>query len=1366
MVTIRSVNEIILNLLDFFKLAQPDLDIKPGTVARDLFVDAPASSLALLYDQLSGITNKSSLRLVVGSDLDKLAKNYGVLRKQASPSAGAAILTFSSINAPISINRGDVVTASNGFSFAVSVGTVVQPSAINFYRSVATKYSDQLAFAGITDPYAVQVNVTATSPGSSGNIGSYSLSKTSISGVSNVTNVNPFNGGTDQETDAAFRNRILSTFNGSSVGTALGYLNVALGTTGVGDAYVAGPGDPLMTRDGTITQKNSDGSLSVVSEGSGGKVDVIVLGSTLTQTTDSFIYQDKSNNNDPTSVKNNFVLGQIVADANKTVNRKRIDDIASGVLPTQPVDSILQVTGSISGSNFVAASTDIYGRVSGNYKLVKDVGIYGGSPWGFDTFTWINNHISDLSEDSVKGQFNGQDATTFTDILQVSNAQQNISITNENSTVTTDRSIIQLLHTPATNVTRVYNVNTGERYIVTNQNLDQTGTFNTTGRIQISGNTLPSPSNQLQVDYSWVVNFDQYSDFDGLQATNNPRSSVNSIDWGYASAIRKEKILFTQSVGNNFFVGNTSHPISTVISANSFLEINGTVSSVTSGTFVNRLAVVVNFLAAVPTTVDSVTWKNSNVELYATAQGNGSFSTATQVIGINVLYSTTIILPTDTTASSGDSVSVVLNTTNVFSTSSGQGSSSGTQVTIPSALINTLANNIVLSVAYIANVPNLFASSITSLPASRVSNGYMLSNNNGFTNFSVTNISRRENQIIQQNLSNQFFVEIAIPSTDFGLLSTQILSVVRLSDGFELWNANHLGTIVVGSSGNYQLIFSGFNTPAIADRVLVIYYVTDVKRFQPFSYGNYLIDTRSDNLSADPATGNFTVPMNKFKTQSGISFTVFQPNTDIILFSVTDGRLVDNGNGTASLTSVSVNFSTLTDIVNKKVKIVTPTILGGNTNTTNDGIYDITQYAISGNILTITTLLSKITPDQISVIRVSDGQELWNYTGTIDAANNRLLIPKSAAATVNDYVFVMFFNYQNLRQASTRVVGTTVDQVVNPGVITVSGTTLTKVDSVVFTATNTGLKLNLLQALNNALGLGTTGTLPSNVRIAKIIKAQKVSTVSQTNPIVLQTLATYDVKNTTIQNNLLYADSMLSNSALQTTDFVLPNTKNNTANLPTIGDQILVTFYYVTNNDSENINYTNNGTLYTNKKFVLINKIFAASGFKASQSTRLSLGSFTQPSLGARYKKVYDYLAPKQNERIVINYNYNQQITTVTFAIESSRPINADVLAKEAQDVLLDLTINVVITPSMISSTTTILQNLRNSLINTLTTNKLGQTVDQVTIINVAQGVSGIDRARILYFNVTGQTGQVLKIRAQNNQFFSANTIVINTETR
>src|SRR5207344_2330141 len=127
--------------------------------------------------------------------------------------------------------------------------------------------------------------------------------------------------------------------------------------------------------------------------------------------------------------------------------------------------------------------------------------------------------------------------------------------------------------------------------------------------------------------------------------------------------------------------------------------------------------------------------------------------------------------------------------------------------------------------------------------------------------FSVVNVSRRENQIVQVNLSNQFFVELDLSASDYSLFADKILSVVRLSDGKELWNADHEGQVITGVDGNYQLILTGFNVPVAADRVLVIYYADDIRRFQPFSFSNQIIRTRIDNLEIDPISKNFTIPL-------------------------------------------------------------------------------------------------------------------------------------------------------------------------------------------------------------------------------------------------------------------------------------------------------------------------------------------------------------------------------------------------------------------------------------------------------------------------------------------------------------------------
>jgi len=1362
MVNIRNANDIILSLIDFFKLAQPDLDTKPGTVARDLFIDAPSTQLSLLYDQLSNISNKQSLRLVAGIDLDKLGKNFGVQRKQASPSSGIGLFTFASLDAPVSIPKGGIAFSINGFSFSVNAGISVNSNSSNFYRSVASKFRNELDTVGITDQYAVEVTLVATTAGNAGNIGKFSLNRTNISGVSNVTNILSFSGGTNSENDAAYRDRILSVFSGSSVGTALGYLNVALSNTGVSDAYVVQPGDPLMTRDGSIVQSNTDGTRTILSEGSGGKVDIVILGTSLSDNSDTFIYLDKSNNNDPTDSRNDFVLGQITADAGKTITRKRVDDIKNGVLPAQPANTITEVTGSVSGSNFIAKTTDIYGRVTGNYEIISDTGTYAGSPWGLDRFHWINNKISGFQEDRIKGQYNGQDATSFTDVVQIPNVQQSISVTNENSIVSTDRSIIQLLHFPCTSVTRVFNVNTGERYLITSQNFDGTGTVNNTGRIQISGNTLPSPSDILQVDYNWIISYDQYTDYDGRLNTSNPRSVTDSVDWGFSSVIKNERILFLRNVSNTFFVGASSHPANTVLTAKTFKEVDSAVYRITSGVFVNRLAANVINLVNKTVSIDSAIVRNTTREVYATAQDDGTFISNATVVGIDIFYNTTIILPTDTSALENDRLDIILDGYDVFTVSNNSGSTNNTQITIPVNNFSTLSNNFYLLTTYIANTPDLFSSNITSVPTSRLANGYLLNNNIGFNNFSPVNISKYENLIIQKNLSNQFYVELSISAAEYLLNPSNVLSVVKLLNGLEVWNPQNLGTVATGTSGNLQLILSGYNVPAVGDKVLAYYYPTDIKRFQPFSFTNSVIKYRNDTLGVDNATGGFSLALNLFYNETAMTFDLIDVNTNLILQSINDGYLTVNPSNPAQafIASYSFNFATLPTLLQYRVKINTGTYIS------NLGIYDIFNYDIVSNTLLISDYFDKINNNQVSVIRLTDGKELWNSSCTISPATNvnTVVIPLSSAATFGDRVLVVFFNYNNLRRTPTRIAINSTDQVVNPGALTVSGTTLVKATDIIFNITNDGLKQNLLEATRKALNLNSTTAIPSNIKLARITKLEKVNTVSASGNIVLSVSATYDLKETSIQDNKFYLDNLLSDNTLNNLEFILPNTANNssTANGPKIGDKFRITFYYTVDNDLETLSYTRNGVLYTNKLFALINKVYVSSGFTTSKSTKITLSSFNQPGLGARYKAIYDYIAPKQNERIVIKYNYNKIISDVTFNVEQTRPINADVIVRQDKEVKLDLSISVVIDSTKKNQTTTIIQNVRDKLISTLTTTKLGQSVATSTIINQTQSVSGITRAQVIYFNKNGYLGQVTSVQSQNDEHFTSNNIVIN----
>jgi len=1353
MTRILSQNDIILNLLNLIKVSQPDLNVIPGSVARDLFVDLPSSQIALLYEQLSVYSNLQSLRYLNGSDLDNYLANYGLYRNKATKSSGLCLLTFASLNSIVAINAGDLVYSNNGLSFVAVNGVAVNPNNANSYKSIATKYKNDLDFLNITDQYAVEITVQATATGAIGNIAKYSLNKTNIPSVSNATNVFSFTGGTDQEDDNSFRNRGLSIFSGSNTGTDLGYKNTALSNSSVLDALVIGPGDPLMTRDGTVSVKNADNTYTIVSEGNGNKVDVVILGTNLNNYTDSFIYQDKSNTGDPTNSKNDFVLGQITGDSGKTINRRRIDDFAAGTLPAQPVQTITSISGSSSGSNFIAKSVDEYGRVSGNYEIIKDSTNFAGSVFGSDRLAWVSNKISLFGEDRIKEKFNGQDNLTFTDVLQIPKIEQNITITNENSLVqSSDRTIIQLLHTPATNITRVFNVNTGERYTVTNQNLDGTGSANSTGRIRISGNTLPTTSDVLQVDYLWIVNYDCYSDYDGKIISSNIRNADDSIDWGLSNAIKNELTVFTKNTDGAYYSGTVNHPISSIVSCNLFSQANSSVYTVSTGNFTGRLALNINSLSASIDSIANINLQNSTLELYKTVDNDGLVFNQRVLVGSQILYNAQIILPTDTPAQVGNTVSVYFNQVDVFTVNGVLGNFNANQITIPTTNVYKTDASLVMRVNYFANIQDVLTQSITNLPVSRIGNSFSINSNNGFTNANVSNCIIKENQIIQLNGSNQPYINLNLSVSDYNLSINNVVSIVSLSTNKELWNEFNKGSI--DSSGStYNLILSGYNSPTIGDNVLVLYKTVDIQRTQPFTFSNSLIKKTIQQVKKNGINNQLYIDFNTLA--DGYShFSILDPLTNL---NIADGYgTISVSNSIATMNGSTVNFNTITDLQFKKIQIVSSVAQS------NVGTYDIVSVNTISNTLNFTFNVDNVNNNQISITRLLDGKEVWN-NGTIDIQNNRLIFTSFAQVQENDYVVSLILLSNNLRQAPSKISITVADQVNNTGIISISGNTFNKVDSIVFTATANGLKQNAAEAIRKYLGLSSNSSIPSTISLARIVKLQKVNTASDGT--VLSVINNYDILGTSLNDNTFYSNESIDDNTLSNLEFKLPSTSNNNANTPQIGDTLLITLYYNYPNDSENIAFTRNGTLYTNKNYSFINKIYISSGF-SSTSARFTFSYLNQPLTGSRYRVYYDYTAPKQNERIIINYNYNKLISDVSFDIENSRPLNADVLVKEANKLLVDITMNVVISTNYLTSASLVLQNLQDSLVAAINTNKLNDILDSSDLIAIAQKVDGIDRVRIIYFNENGGNGSVLSLLADKNQYFSANNVKVFEEYR
>lgn len=670
----RTFSQIVQSMIERLRLTQPNLDTKEGTVSRDLFVNIQADEIERLYKAVKIVSDKQSPELARGRDLDRWARNYGLLRKSGAAANGIVVYTTNELNADIPIPSSTVNTAKNGYQFKTIGNYVMSVAEKNKYAANANRLRSALNLAGITDSFAIEVPVAATRVGSNGNIAPLQIVNSNLFDGLKVVNLTSFSGGSNSETDAAFRARIFAVFSGANTGTASGYRNAALGTSSVLDALVVKPGNTLMLRDGTETIEINDGSFRILNSGTGGKVDIYILGKNLEEVAESYLYSDLSGIGDPTDERNDFIPGLFGLDDSLTSEERRVKAFEEGSIPLQPIDAIVSVVGSSSGI-FAEKSTDSEGNVTGNYELVKDYNVEtGGSPFGFDKIHFISDVKSVDGESITKSSLNSVDPLRFTDVKKIEEVYQDVQITGENSSrSSSDKSIIVLNHTPIVSVSRVTNVTTGEIYVVENQNFDDALGINTTGEISISGKTLPSRADILSVDYTWRHTFDNFIDFNGgeLVGLFADDDVSDSIDWGVSNGITDELSVVSQTDDGFEYTVITDYPISRVLSVFFASKVEGTVALVANSDGEEVKGLELDSSDAEISNIISIT-DIDKVEVYNTIDADGTFS------------SRTIFLPEDTSAEVGDTLTVFYNKVEVFDIEDGNGSFSDTTITLPS----------------------------------------------------------------------------------------------------------------------------------------------------------------------------------------------------------------------------------------------------------------------------------------------------------------------------------------------------------------------------------------------------------------------------------------------------------------------------------------------------------------------------------------------------------------------------------------------------------------------------------------------------------------------------------------------------------
>lgn len=712
MSTYKSFNEIVSTMLEQLKLIQPNLDTKAGTVSRDLFIDLPADQLEKLYRLISMVSDKQSPDTAVGSDLDRYASNYGLTRKIGSPSIGIVIFTTNNLSTDIAIPNNSLVTSKSGVNFKIMGNYFFSAADKGRHAATAARIKKALQLAGISDKYAIEIPIQATRIGTNGNVGSLQITNHNLDFDIKVINLASISGGADGESDTQFRNRVSSIFSGANTGTSLGYKNAVLNINGISDALVVQPGNTLMLRDGTEIIEINDGTKRIISSGTGGKVDIYVLGEQLIEVNDSFIFTDSSGVGKIQDERNDYVVGQGNSDITLTSEERRVLASSSGRIPLQPVSNIVSVSGSSSGT-LQQKSVSTSGVISGSYELIKDDNPdTGGSPFAFDRVHFISGTKAVIGESLGKSSFNSISSLNFTDIQEISSVYSDILIKSENSNVSSaDRSVIKTLHSPILSASSVQNKTTGEIYSVESLVLDPETGLNIDGTITISGKNLPSQSDVLSVAYTWRKFFDKYVDYNGYAPRLIEQSASDSIDWGFSNLIREEISVIEQSDDGNSYIVNVANEISRVSSV-FFQSIETTTvqSVITNG--VTKSAIILTSVSSI-LNVNRIT-NTVGLEVFNTTTSDGYFS------GL------TIFLPSDSPIGIGDSVVVYINRVELYNVENTDASFFASTITLPSDSIldsNNLSTSVFdaytagysIYVSYIANLETVVSKYALSL---------------------------------------------------------------------------------------------------------------------------------------------------------------------------------------------------------------------------------------------------------------------------------------------------------------------------------------------------------------------------------------------------------------------------------------------------------------------------------------------------------------------------------------------------------------------------------------------------------------------------------------------------------------------------
>jgi len=255
----RSFNDVAIDLMTSILRENQSIDVLPGQVVRDIFVNGMAQEFSNTYNGIDNVSTAQSISnaaIMSVQDLNNLVGNFGIVRKSSTNSTGQVVFYTNTLpSQDVFIPAG--TRLGTGLGSSGQQITFQTLGDLNLFISIESTY-----FNIRTGNWELTANVTAEQPGEVGNVGPFAINSILDANLPmRVTNNNPTVGGFNQESNVDLAVRTINTFLGTGAGTKSGYLGLVTSQSDILDSIIQGPGDPLMIRD----------------NGFGGKVDIWVI---------------------------------------------------------------------------------------------------------------------------------------------------------------------------------------------------------------------------------------------------------------------------------------------------------------------------------------------------------------------------------------------------------------------------------------------------------------------------------------------------------------------------------------------------------------------------------------------------------------------------------------------------------------------------------------------------------------------------------------------------------------------------------------------------------------------------------------------------------------------------------------------------------------------------------------------------------------------------------------------------------------------------------------------------------------------------------------------------------------------------------